>query len=432
MPEKAILQCTPCGATRDTTLTPTGQPRIPSQSGWKRRTDALYCRDCWTKRYRLSAIVLPVRPVDPGEWPALRQALKEVWAQTASLANWTILELVKRDMVRLPGMEKFPTVKPFAIYRYALENYPLWSWWQGQTQAANAILRMAEKRWRKDRYAVLWRNAQAVPSYRYGTPYPLDADAYALSHGDGGQCLINASLAKQRWLLQLQTAHHWPHKAALAKMISGEALAVEAAFYERRQSTGDHRAGRADGEPGGGGQTYRRLYCKLVAWLPRMEQAVKQTAAQPPKTMRLSTGKQVFLSAAVAGSEPWLLHADEPRRWIVEYMLRLGRLSEDMKYERRWPKRQRTKIEAYREQLVSKHQRRIDSWLKQCVHKVVAYASRNRVSEIQYAEEGYLCNPFPWARLKTMLAQKADEFAIAFSLEGGKVVDDASRTAPED
>jgi hypothetical protein len=54
-------------------------------------------------------------------------------------------------------------------------------------------------------------------------------------------------------------------------MVSGEALAVEAAFYERHQSTGDHRAGRADGEPGGGGQSIRRLYCKLVAWLPRME-----------------------------------------------------------------------------------------------------------------------------------------------------------------
>jgi hypothetical protein len=107
-------------------------------------------------------------------------------------------------------------------------------------------------------------------------------------------------------------------------------------------------------------------------------------------------------------------------------------LSDDMKYERRWPKRQRTKIEAYRKQLVSKHQRRMDSWLKQCVHKVVAYASRNRVSEIQYVEEGYCCNPFPWARLKTMVAQKADEYAIAFTLAGGKVVDDASRAAPED
>jgi hypothetical protein len=357
----------------------------------------------------------------------LRPALTEVWAQTAALANWTILELVKRDAVRLPGMEKLLPMKPFAIYRHAVENYPLWSWWQGQTQAANAILRMAEKRWRKDRYAVLWRNAQAVPSYRYGTPYPLDADAYALSHGDGGQCLIHASFVKRRWRLQLQTAHHGPQKAAVAKMISGEALAVEAAFYERRQSTGDHRAGRADGEPGGGGQSLRRLYCNLVAWLPRME-----SSGQPPKTMRLSTSKLAFLSASIGGSEPWLLHADEPRRWIVEYMLRLGRLSDDMKYERRWPKRQRTKIGAYREQLVSKHQRRMDSWLKQCVHKVVAYAARHRVSEIQYVEEGYCCNPFPWARLKSMLAQKADEYAITLTLASGQVVDDASRTAPED
>jgi hypothetical protein len=163
---------------------------VPSQSGWKRRPEGLHCRDCWAKRYRLSAIVLPVRPADPREWPALRQALREVWAQTASLPNWTILELVKGDAVRLPGMEKFPTMKPFAIYRHAVEDYPIWSWWEGQTRAANAILRMAEKRWRKDRFAVLWRNSQAVPSYRYGTPYPLDADAYAMSHGGGGQWLI--------------------------------------------------------------------------------------------------------------------------------------------------------------------------------------------------------------------------------------------------
>jgi hypothetical protein len=135
--------------------------KIQSQWGWKRTSDSVFCKDCWQKRYRLAAIILPIRPQDPKRWPELRPILGQLWRQSTCLANWAIHQLALHDSVPVPSHQKLVKPRPIALYRLAVDSYPDWSHWAGQTQAANALLRMAEKRWRRDRYQVLWRHRQA-------------------------------------------------------------------------------------------------------------------------------------------------------------------------------------------------------------------------------------------------------------------------------
>jgi hypothetical protein len=385
MSERATLQCSSCGASKETKLTSKGLAKIQSQWGWKRRSDSVFCKDCWQKRYRLAAIILPIRPQDPKRWPELRPILGQLWRQSACLANWAIHQLALHDSVPAPSHTSLVKPRPIALYRLAVESYSDWAHWAGQTQAANALVRMAEKRWRRDRYQVLWRRSQSVPCYRYGLPYPLVADAWRLERSEGGAYLLACSLGGSRWLFQLQTGWRQRQKIALQQILAGSALPVEAALYERRRSLGDHRTGTTDAQPGGKNTRYKSLYAKLVCWLPRPKDQV-----QARTRLHVRTGKDVFWSALLDSedaSRVWILHADQVNRWVMEYMLRLGKLSDDTKYEKRWPKRQRLQLASYRASLVAKHRRRVDAWIHQATASLVGYALRRRVTEIVYRED---------------------------------------------
>ena len=103
-------------------------------------------------------------------------------------------------------------------------------------------------------------------------------------------------------------------------------------------------------------------------------------------------------------------------------MVRLGKLSDDTKYEKRWPKRQRLQLASYRESLVAKHHRRVDAWLHQATASLLGYALRRHVTEIIYREDqGHRFNPFPWHRLRTTLSQKALAQGIRFTSGTTKV-----------
>jgi hypothetical protein len=414
MSAKAMLQCSSCGASKETTLSSKGLPKIQSQWGWKRRSEGVWCKDCWQKQYRLAAIILPIRPQDPKRWPELRPLLQGLWRQSTCLANWAIHQLALHDSVPVPSHPKLTKPRPMALYRLAVDNYPDWTHWAGQTQAANALLRMAEKRWRRDRYQVLWRRRQALPCYRDGLPYPLDAQAWRLERTEGGAYLLACSLGGSRWLFQLQTGWRRHQKDALQQIVDGSALPVEAALYERRRSLGDHRSGGTAAQSGSGNTSYKRLYAKLVCWLPKPKQEVRAE-----RKLYVRTGQDVFWSAVLDEQAPehaWVLHADHVQRWVMEHMVRLGKLADDTKYEKRWPKRQRFQLGSYRESLVAKHRRRMDTWIHQATASLVNYACRKHVTEMLYREEqGYRFNPFPWHRLRTTLTQKALARGIRFT-----------------
>jgi hypothetical protein len=71
---------------------------------------AAYCPDCWGKRFRLRAVILPVAAPLGSDWPTLRTALAGCWHQSTALANWAVTELAKADVVRMPGDEHMPAM----------------------------------------------------------------------------------------------------------------------------------------------------------------------------------------------------------------------------------------------------------------------------------------------------------------------------------
>jgi hypothetical protein len=202
---------------------------------------------------------------------------------------------------------------------------------------------------------------------------------------------------------------------------------VEAALYERRRSLGDHRSGTRVAKSGGGNTSYKRLYARLVCWLPTSKEGVRVGTR-----LHVRTGKDVFWSAVLDGEESagaWVLHADQVNRWVMEYMVRPGKLSNDTKYEKRWPRRQRLQLASYRESFVAKHHRRVDAWLHQATACLIAYALRRHVAEIVYREDqGYRFNPFPWHRLRTRLAEKALAQGIRFTAASVGAAESATDT----
>jgi hypothetical protein len=424
MPDAAeVVQvaCNKCGARKKTKLTAAGQPRIMSQWGWKRQGEAVLCRDCWRQTKRLTAVILPIRPVDPEDWPELREVLRQTWNETTALANWAIHQLALADVQPTAADTELAKAKMPYLYGLAKESYPRWCWWTGQYQAANVILNQAQRRYLRDRLKVLWLRQQALATYRHGVPFPLDADAWSLERDEGGAYLFSCGLGGKKRTFVLATAKRGRLKGVLKQIVSGQAVQVEAALYERRATLGDHRAVRETGEP----IRRKRLYAKLVCWLPRSQSATE--CVQRDLTLFVRTDRDSFWVALREGAEqPWILNADHVRGWVKEHMRRLNRMAEDMKYEKRWPAQKRLQIAQYREELVQRHRRRVDTWIHQATAALVGYAARQRVKEVVYSENETYVNPFPWHKLRTVLEQKLDAVGIGFRLGASGEVEDES------
>ena len=77
-------------------------------SGWKRRSQDIFCDACWGKRYVLRAITVPVvAPVDM-KWEELGGVLRQMWAASTQASNWILTELYARDVRRTGKEEKLP------------------------------------------------------------------------------------------------------------------------------------------------------------------------------------------------------------------------------------------------------------------------------------------------------------------------------------
>jgi hypothetical protein len=169
--------------------------------------------------------------------------------------------------------------------------------------------------------------------------------------------------------------------------------------------------------------------CKLVAWLPRTG------AVAGARTLQLRTAKDHLWIAEVEGREPWILNADHVRRWQTEHRRYLNRISDDTKYEKRWPKRMRANIKEARARRCDKNHRRLQSFMQQTVASLAGYAQRQKVGEVIYddGEAGYM-ESFPWFQLRERLKTKLDEVGIAFTHQpaSGNVMNESPEPSREE
>lgn len=378
--------------------------RLPR--GWKRRGPAILCRECWLKFFILRAVTCPVAgPVDPNDWPKFRAALNAAWADATRLANWTMTEMAKVEKPRLPADEKLPKTPPLYLYPGARKLVPNMS-----TSAVVAVLNTAQAKYRAARLDVIWRGAASLPLFRYPVPYPLPAQIWSarwLSDTEHVP-LLKVRLGSENFHLRLRGGPQFRRQLdAFAQLIADEAVPCELALYRVRVSESDHRPGL---ESGG---VQWRIMAKLVMWLPRRE--TKAVTAE----LTLKRGADALWIAELAGKDPWVLHADHVRSWVIGHAERLRRFATDQKLEPRKPKWQAEGPNNFRARFCLKQNHRLDTFCHTASKMLAEYCVRQKVARVIYDSEPteYL-SAFPWFKLEQLLEYKLHERGIAIEKTG--------------
>jgi hypothetical protein len=409
MAETASLPCSACGKSRSMKTTAKGEPRLPR--GWKRLGPQTLCDKCWTARYVLRSILLPVAsPVDR-TWEEFRGALTRCWEQSTALFNWAVTELAKADVVRQPGDTQLARMPRVYLYPRARQCFP-----DLEPNTLASILHTVESLYRRSRLDVVWRNQASLPRFRYPVPFPVNAQCWRPSFGDNGEPLLSIRLAGERWTLRLRGGPQYRYPLALfTDLVNGEALQAEAAVYRQRASTGDHRPAVEEREPAGGRRVRYRTIAKLVVWSPR-----KAGQQERKGQMEVQTSARHFWVAVIPGQEPWVLNADHVRRWQVQHSKFLHRLSQDGKYEKQWPARNRRHMEDARQVRCDLHRRRMHTFCHQATAMLANYAARRRVAEVVYDDRDQsFTAEFPWSELRRLLSVKLDEKGIRLRVVEG-------------
>lgn len=403
----AEVVCTRCGLTVEAKLTAKGNPRLPR--GWKDH-HGRWCPNCWRQNWAVRAITFRVAGPVGAEWSDLRDALKTCWGNATAVANWAVRELSRADIVRTPEMEKLPAMPAVYLYPGAREIAP-----DMDSTSVVSVLQSVERRYRAQRYDVIWLRKAAPPSYRYPTPYPVHNQSWSANLGADKEALISVRLAGQRWTLRLAGGPGFARqRAAFLRLVEGEAAQGELSLYQVSGSSGDNRPGLND-------RRQSRLMAKLVLWLPKAERP------ELSGTLRVRTSGDSLLVYHTEGGEPRYLHADQAQRWAQEHRRKLQRIADDTKAEKRRPRRERAGIDERRKVWAQKYRRRMDSLTHEATAAIAGYARRQRVATVVYddTDRSYVPEGFPWADLREKLRYKlaGEGIALEITSANGDVVE---------
>src|SRR5208283_2498679 len=319
------LICSTCKTALEQTL----KGRLPR--GWKRLEASVVCPKCWHDHFFLRAITFAVSgPLDKNDWPALREALHEGWAQSTHLCNWAVTELAKADVIRHPSLDKLPRFDPPYLYPEARKLFPGLS-----SQTVVALLNTVQRKYAHTRYERIWLGNVSMQSYKYPVPLPIPAAGYfceLMKRGEDRVPVVHLRIGNNRFNLLLRGGSEWARQLYDFKLlVKDQGKQCEAAIGRRLVTESDSWNGVIEREAGGGVRRHFRIMLKLVAWLPRKLVGEKLTA----KVLTLKTGNNFFWQAELNGDKPWLLHADHVRRWVLSHAFRLQHLSDDQKCELR-------------------------------------------------------------------------------------------------
>ncbi len=380
------ITCATCAAVRTVKPTPKGQPRTPA--GWKRLQDLTYCHDCWSKRYLLRAISMPVASPLDCSWDALRKAVRSMWAATTTASNWMMTELYTRDVKR-DSEEKMPPMARVYLYPEARARFPVLP-----SQSIASLEQSVQRKYRALRYKVVWTAQASLPTHRYPTPFPVSSQAWHATI-EADQAIVSVRIAEGRYRLRLKRGPQFHRQmAAFRQLANGTAVAGELAIYDR------------DG-----------VMVKMAAWFPRKP----SLAPGPAATLIVRTSADCLLLALNAKDETlWRYNGDHLRRWSATHRKQLQRWAEDQKYEQRPV----PSFAQLRTAHAKKYRDRMDSATHEIAAQLAGYAARRRFVAVQYndLDHSYLGDGFPWARLKDLIAEKLDAKGIALQIASGEAV----------
>jgi len=367
-----------------------------------------------------------------------------VWHMSTGLANWAVRKLLERDTQMLPNTDSAcpgPPVMNLAA-TYKAEGHPLG---KCATRTIGNIFRAVQSKYKDDRLHAVWLGKKSLPLFRFPYPYPIDSDSWhtgymevPLDHvgkkraaeGKGPATKLVPTITLRfhesdtgpRWVLQLPSGQkHWGrHLADFRAIHQGNAPKRQMQLLAKPCAPDDPGVVVIFRETSGGQRIPCRLMVKLVADFPRKTDHGART-----EVMYLRTDPQAFWTAAIDGREmrPFILNGDHITRslWMMkrrheQHHAWLQRVSEDMKYEKRWPLRVRRQTNDAYQKVCDKHRRRIDTWIKQMVAQTVNFAIRRGVGRIVYDDQNrQWTDSFPWHKLKTLLKQACDARGVHYT-----------------
>lgn len=226
-----------------------------------------------------------------------------------------------------------------------------------------------------------------------------------------GDFVVLVPLLKEKWELLLAGGKDfWRQLAGLKKVVAGAAVSTELSLYPKdmfENGDGDHRKS-IDGP-----SRRKRLMCKIVARFP----LPAKDAAKPTKVFHLKTTGESFLYGWIDKEDRyWVINADHVRRWIVGRNVQRQREREDLKYEKRWPRKQRQARIAEGRKHDRKQRNRIESFVKERAMWCVNYALRAKCTELHYNDEdhSFFGANFPWAEFLKQLQSKCSQYGLTF------------------
>jgi hypothetical protein len=345
----------------------------------------------------IRSLVLPIAgPVD-ATWAELRPALREAWAESTRCANWMLTELYARDIRREPGDQKLAKMPRIYLYPEARQRFPALA-----SQTVASLERDVSRKYRARRYELLWTQSVSLPVMRYPVGLPLPSQMWRLEHDDGGAYLFSARIGDRRWTLRLRGGPHFRRMTAmLDRVIAGEAIAGAATLYRIRAHGTDHRS------------------TATPEWRLAVRIPVTTETARPsytaPSVMRVHTAREALLTAS-CGERVWREHHDHIRRAISTHRRQLQELSDDLKAERRRPKRNREGMVARMGTLAHRHAQRMRSWLHEAAAHLVGYAQRQHVARLEYDDhDKSWIDSFPWHELGQRIREKCEAAGIEFA-----------------
>ncbi len=386
----------------------------------------------------IRAFEMPVQVVEPSvAWETIRQC----WHEATCLANWCVVQLVRHDVVRLPGMAKLPPMPKIngkrlkGLYGLASETFGFTrpgSWWAGACISASTICRDVETKYRNERLNVVWHRKQAPCTYRYPYPWPVHAQAWRAARLDrNDRPCVEIVLPSQEFALpdggvglRLRGGAEFGRQMALFRQVAeGRLPRLQLVIREQRCSSSCHRPrlmGREDS----------RVMVKMVAHVS----ARKRPGTRP---LVLLTDPHAFWVAELDDKRAWVLNNDHFRRGLARhsrYLRRLDRIAQDGKAERRIQNQRFDAAQQRIEDMARKDRRRLDSWTHESAAHLVGYAQRQRVGEVLYldGDRGFLPD-WPWHVLHQKLADKCAAAGIDFysetqlRLSGGVSIDTDSQ-----
>lgn len=395
------LTCKSTGKTIECKVTKLGNPKLPK--GWKWRGDAVYSKEAWNSLYCLRAITVPiVSPVcetnSPDAlkeaWTVLNEQLKDAWQHSTEAANWACKYLWSHDVTRQQDDDKCPTMAP--VYLYGLRD------WSGWSQSAGAVLRTVEAQYRKKRYEIVWTGSSGVPNVRYPYPYPIHNASWELVQESGGQITFGCRLPSGRITVRVRTKNKPRTRIAdLKHLIDNPDLRGEASLIKKHDGT---------------------IMVKMVGWFP--------------KTVRVASGELWVRTSAIhlltlfneKEEELQKINGDWIRQKVLGHEAMLQRWHDDMKLERRLPKRLARKTKEDIRVRCDKMHARLKTFIDQTAAQIVNYAIRRKLDTIRYddSEKGYF-TAFPWFKMKERLEVVCNRENVKFEGFGAEPDSKASR-----